>query len=104
MDAARVLPVFCAILFLIPLLWSSDGATNGNTSTGVVYVFIISAGLIVGAAFVARFLGRVSDVTSPGAAGEDADGETYTGTNTVTDSDTRTDAGAGTRTSAGPDT
>ena len=51
MDAARVLPLIGAFLFLVPLLWSGGSGGDADTGVGVVYLFTIWLGLIV-AAFV----------------------------------------------------
>jgi len=48
MDAARLLPVFGAALFAVPLLWPSGGGLEGvPTSVAIRYVFGVWAGLIV---------------------------------------------------------
>lgn len=49
MDAARVLPVIGAFLFLVPLLWSDGGGGDAHTGVGVVYLFTIWLGLILAA-------------------------------------------------------
>jgi len=56
-DAARLLPVIGAMLFLIPILaaGSGDGAT---TARGGIYVFVVWAGLIVVTATLSRPLSR----------------------------------------------
>ena len=53
-DAARVLPVVGAMLFLVPLLWMGGGETAG----GGIYLFVIWALLIVAAAAISRPLSR----------------------------------------------
>ena len=72
-DAARLLPIVGAALFLIPLLWpdagdgvvdgGGDGGSNGAvpTSLATLYIFGVWAGLIVVAALFGigtRLLGR----------------------------------------------
>ena len=56
MDAARVLPVLGAFLFLIPLLWSGEDAGPASTRVGTVYLFLIWALLIVAAGLISRSL------------------------------------------------
>jgi len=56
MDAARALPVLGAFLVLIPLLWSGEDGGDAATRVGVVYLFMIWAGLIVSAGWLARYL------------------------------------------------
>ncbi len=51
MDAARLLPVIGAFLFFLPLLWA-----GGRTGQGVIYIFVIWLGLIIGAALLSRTL------------------------------------------------
>ncbi|MFV0358860.1 hypothetical protein [Tropicimonas sp.] len=48
MDAARLLPVFGTVLFLMPILW----AVERGTAAGVVYLFSVWLGLILAAAFL----------------------------------------------------
>ena len=57
MDMARLLPVVGAFLVLLPILWASKAGEPGQTSGGVVYVFVVWAGLIVVAAVLAQVLG-----------------------------------------------
>nr|WP_236545162.1 hypothetical protein [Tropicimonas marinistellae] len=52
MDAARLLPLLGAILMLLPMIW----APGEGTSSGVVYLFLVWAGLIVVAAYLERRL------------------------------------------------
>lgn len=49
MDAARFLPIVGAFLFALPLLWS-----GGATRNGIVYIFVVWLGLIIGAALLSR--------------------------------------------------
>jgi len=58
MDAARLLPVAGAFLFLIPLLWSGPGGGPALTGHGIVYLFPIWLGLILLAAAISRRLQR----------------------------------------------
>jgi hypothetical protein len=48
-DAARLLPVFGAVLMILPLMWSSDGQAR-LTSGDVIYFFGLWALLILVAA------------------------------------------------------
>ncbi len=60
-DAARLLPVFGALLLILPLLWSS-GVDAQLTSADVIYFFGLWAVLIVVAAAFAPGL-RAGDLT-----------------------------------------
>ena len=60
MDAARVLPLAGAFLFLLPLLWG-----GGATRRAVLFVFAVWLGLIVVAAMLSRPLGRVDARPEP---------------------------------------
>jgi len=53
MDAARFLPVIGAFLFTLPLLWG-----GGTTGRGIVFVFAVWFGLIIGAGVLSRPLRR----------------------------------------------
>jgi len=55
-DAARILPVVGALLFLGPMLGS--GAAPRSTALGGLYIFAVWFGLIVMAALLVRWLGR----------------------------------------------
>ncbi|MGV6848981.1 MAG: hypothetical protein ACWA5A_11440 [Marinibacterium sp.] len=55
MDAARVLPILGAILFLLPLLWRGHGVAPVATSAVYLYLFGIWAVLIVGSVILGRF-------------------------------------------------
>ncbi len=48
-DAARFLPILGAVLWSVPLLWSSDGAETVPTSRAILYVFGVWCFLIVAA-------------------------------------------------------
>ncbi|MCP3971616.1 MAG: hypothetical protein GY717_15125 [Rhodobacteraceae bacterium] len=65
MDAARLLPILGALLFLVPIFWTGNAEAPATTARGVIYVFAIWAGLIVVSARLSRWL------TPKG--GEDAD-------------------------------
>ena len=53
-DAAKLLPILGAVLFLLPILWAASGRTSG----GVIYLFLVWALLIAIVAFLSR---RLSD-------------------------------------------
>ncbi len=54
-DAARLLPVVGLFLMLMPLLWGGDGG-NDRGGGAVVFVFVVWALLIAGAALLAPAL------------------------------------------------
>ena len=56
MDAARLLPLLGLLMFLLPLFWAGDGSSPAATSRGVMYIFIVWAGLIVAAVLLSRKL------------------------------------------------
>ena len=66
MDAARVLPFFGLVLWLIPLLWEETGFGVVRSSSAIIYLFGVWALLVIGAALIATAL-RGSD-SDPGAA------------------------------------
>lgn len=68
-DAARVLPVVGAVLFLLPVLWVAGDGSAGTTSGGFIYLFVVWALLILVAALMARGLQRSEPQESE--AGED---------------------------------
>ena len=55
-DAARLLPVFGAFLFLLPILWSPASTALRDTAPDGIYLFVVWAGLIVIAALLSRHL------------------------------------------------
>lgn len=59
-DAARLLPVVGLFLMLMPLLWSGergeDGGEDGGGGGAVVFVFVVWALMIAGAALLAPAL------------------------------------------------
>jgi uncharacterized membrane protein len=56
-DAARMLPVLAAGLFLVPMLWlPADGGAR-VTATDGIYLFVVWAGLILAARLLAPGLG-----------------------------------------------
>jgi hypothetical protein len=52
-DAARLLPVFGAVLLLVPLVWPRGEMSN---VAALIYLFAVWLGLIAAAALVARGL------------------------------------------------
>ena len=52
-DGARLLPVVGLVAVMIPLLWP-----QGRSAAALVYLFAVWAGLVLGAAVLARSLGR----------------------------------------------
>jgi peptidoglycan/LPS O-acetylase OafA/YrhL len=56
-DAARVLPVLGALLFLVPLLWAPGETHAPDTAPGGLYVFLVWGGLILAAFLLSRRLG-----------------------------------------------
>lgn len=66
-DAARMLPVLGAVVWLMPLMWRRDPEEVGGTASAVVFLFMGWALLIVLAALIARRL------TPDAAAGGNAD-------------------------------
>ena len=53
-DAAKLVPLFAAVLMLVPVLWSAGSAT----SSAMVYVFSVWGLLIVLIGFLSRALSR----------------------------------------------
>ncbi len=51
-DAARLLPIVGAALFLLPILWSS----SARTGSGAIYLFAVWAGLIIAVSLISRRL------------------------------------------------
>jgi hypothetical protein len=56
-DAARMLPVFAAVLMLLPLMWPRDTPDQSLTSSGILYMFGLWI-ICVCIAFVLSFLLR----------------------------------------------
>ncbi|WP_370303264.1 hypothetical protein [Pseudooceanicola sp.] len=50
MDAAKLLPILGAALFLIPLFWPTEGEAAVPMSRAMVFIFLVWAGLIGAAA------------------------------------------------------
>jgi hypothetical protein len=66
-DAARLLPLLGAFLFLLPVLWSPESGQGRATAADAVYLFAVWGGLVVTAALLARRLRGDED----GAADDD---------------------------------
>ncbi|SEM51882.1 hypothetical protein SAMN04488003_101397 [Loktanella fryxellensis] len=65
-DAARMLPVLGAIVWLMPLMWRREPDEAGGTAAAVVFLFAGWALLIVLAALIARRLTPVAvDADAP---------------------------------------
>jgi hypothetical protein len=56
-DAARLVPVVGALLFLVPLLWAPAETAAADTVPGGLYIFLVWAGLILAALLLSRRLG-----------------------------------------------
>lgn len=67
-DAARLLPVLGAFLLLLPILWSPAQTPEPDTGMDGIYLFVVWAGLIAGAAVLAPLLRRKSDSSVPAPA------------------------------------
>lgn len=65
-DAARVLPFFGLLLWLLPLLWEKHGFGATPSSVAIVYLFGVWAVLVVGAALVAWALRDTGTGTKDG--------------------------------------
>ncbi|MGR3711496.1 MAG: hypothetical protein ACU0A6_00015 [Shimia sp.] len=59
-DLIRMVPVFGAILWAVPLLWATEGEERIATSDAVVYVFLVWLGLVVTGGLLSRAL-RIGD-------------------------------------------
>ena len=57
-DAARILPVFGAVIFALPLLWTGPGQ-SGHTGRAGLWLFAAWLGLIVLSAILTRALTRM---------------------------------------------
>ncbi len=56
-DAARLVPVVGALLFLVPLLWAPAETDAADTVPGGLYIFLVWAGLILAAFLLSRRVG-----------------------------------------------
>ncbi len=71
MDAAYVLPILGFVLWILPVLKGPAKPPGGETAGGMIYLFVIWAGLILGAFILSRTL-RSDDGGDEGA-GDAAD-------------------------------
>ncbi|MEH7829228.1 hypothetical protein [Gemmobacter denitrificans] len=69
-DAARLLPIAGAFLFLLPILWEPDRSASRDTATDGIYLFVIWALLVLIAALMAPGLGTGEEPES-GAHGDE---------------------------------
>ena len=61
-DGAKLLPIFGAVLLLLPLLWVHQSAPErSSTATNWVYLFIVWSFLILAAACLAKSLNKFED-------------------------------------------
>ncbi|MFC6688022.1 hypothetical protein [Jhaorihella thermophila] len=76
LDAARLLPIMGAALFAVPLLWPRASAVGDGvpTSSAILYIFSVWAGLIVVNAAFGR-LTRGMNQPSDRPDGTDRDGD-----------------------------
>jgi len=66
-DAARMLPVFAAVMMALPLMWSREQADESLTSTGMIYVFGLWVVLLVLAFTISLVLRRDDADEDPSA-------------------------------------
>lgn len=45
-DAARLVPVLGLLLWLVPLLWATEGEAPTKMSTAILYLFLVWGGLV----------------------------------------------------------
>lgn len=55
-DAARTIPVFGALVFMLPLLWTGRGSEAGNTGSAGLWLFFAWFILIVATGLLSRRL------------------------------------------------
>lgn len=67
-DAARILPLGGAFLFLLPLLWS-----GGTTRKALIYLFVIWLGLIVISFWLSRALASYGGLRADRERSDDGD-------------------------------
>lgn len=75
-DGARLLPLVAAVLMFLPLMWPRDAPDQSLTSSGMIYMFVLWLGLVIGAFVLSRVLkldpdagGAVRDVDEDQGAG-----------------------------------
>jgi uncharacterized membrane protein len=71
-DAARLMPVLGAFLFLLLLLWQPAQGGERDLAGDAIFVFLVWTGLIVAAAMLARWL-RLDQQGDDPAGVEDAE-------------------------------
>ncbi len=76
-DGARMLPMFAAVLMVLPLMWPRDTADQSLTSSGILYLFGLWFLLVVMAFVLSRTLrfnapkdAEVETLAGDGKAGE----------------------------------
>lgn len=55
-DGARLLPLFAIVMMILPLMWPRETPDQSLTSTSMVYLFSLWAGLVVVAFILSRVL------------------------------------------------
>lgn len=60
-DLIRMLPLIGALLWAVPLLWSSGGASTMPTSKAIIYLFAVWLGMVLFGAVLARLLKKAED-------------------------------------------
>ena len=58
MDAAKLLPILGAALFLVPLFWPTEGEGAVSMSRAIIFVFVVWAALIRASALFALCVRR----------------------------------------------
>ncbi|WP_324753626.1 hypothetical protein [Roseovarius sp. Pro17] len=71
-DAAALLPILGALLFVLPLLWLGAGGAAPRTSHVMIYIFAVWAVLVILSAAITRNLRAVPEARDDD---DDADGE-----------------------------
>ena len=64
-DGARMLPLFAAVLMLLPLMWPRDTPDQSLTSSGMIYMFTLWVVLVVLAFVLSRLLRSTGDEGDP---------------------------------------
>ena len=78
-DAAKLLPIFGAVLLLLPLLWVHQSAPERSSiATNWVYLFIVWSFLILAAACLAKSLNKFEDGNDQSLA-ENVSGSSHKG-------------------------
>lgn len=70
-DAARMLPVFAAVLMFLPLMWPRDDAGQSLTSSGMIYLFglwVVLVAVSFALSRVLKFEGEVDPTLKQEAA------------------------------------